>query len=291
MKEILILSGKGGTGKTTLAASFACIVPENIMADCDVDASDLHLLLTPRIVERHDFVSGVKAEVVSENCTACGTCIELCAFNAIALDDQGHARVENFSCEGCGVCAWFCPEEAVILHDNHCGQWFRSETEYGPMVHAALNPGEENSGRLVALVKRETRDLAQQLDKKWVVVDGPPGIGCPVIASMSGSDIIVAVTEPTESGLHDLKRVAELAAHFKVPLSVCVNKWDLNEKKTGEITSWCESNGIKVAGKIGFSEDVVKAIVAGKPIVKTDCMASKEIIHIWENIKTQLTGK
>jgi MinD superfamily P-loop ATPase len=285
MKEILVLSGKGGTGKTTVAASLACIVPDSVMADCDVDASDLHLLLEPEIVEEHRFVSGVKARVLPEKCTGCGTCVELCAFNAMSLSGEGHAEAGEFSCEGCGVCAWFCPEEAILLEDNRCGRWFRSETPYGPMIHAALDPGEENSGRLVALVKRETSELAKKLEKKWVVVDGPPGIGCPVIASMSGSDIILAVTEPTASGLHDLKRVRELAIHFKVPLTVCINKWDLNMAKTEEITSWCAEKGLDVAGKITFSEEVVRAVMAGKPVVNTECLASEEIRAIWKNIE------
>lgn len=292
MKEILILSGKGGTGKTTVAASLACIIPDSVMADCDVDAADLHLLLEPDIKEKHLFVSGVKAEVVPERCTACGTCFEICAFDAITLDNEkGCAVVGEFSCEGCGVCAHFCPEEAIKLNPNECGNWYRSETECGPMIHAALDPGEENSGKLVALVKRETKALAEKLEKKWVVVDGPPGIGCPVIASMSGADIILAITEPTVSGLHDLERVAGLAAHFKVPITVCINKWDINVEKYEEIESWCHENSVPVVGKISFSEQIVKSLVAGKPVVSMECEAADEIRSVWDNMKRRFVNK
>ena len=287
MKELLILSGKGGTGKTTVAGAIAALAHHKVLADCDVDAADLHLILSPTVRQEHEFTSGVKAVVDEERCSGCGKCEEVCRFGAVTLDDV--SWIDPLSCEGCGVCAWFCPEEAISLEDNKCGWWFRSDTPYGPMIHARLDIGEENSGKLVALVKREARNTAEQLDKKLIVVDGPPGIGCPVIASMSGADMVLVVTEPTSSGLHDLERVADLAAHFKGPASICINKWDLNGDMAEKIRQYCESRGLDVAGMVPFDELFVESVVQGMPAVKaSEGPGAAAVRQMWDRLENRL---
>jgi MinD superfamily P-loop ATPase len=284
MKEILVLSGKGGTGKTTISASLAHLAQDCLMADCDVDAPDLHLLLHPQVVEKHKFVSGVKAEIMPDECTACGICMELCAFDAIN-NDNATFRINNLSCEGCGVCAFFCPEQAIRLNDNECGEWYISSTQCGTMVHASLYPGEENSGKLVTMVKRKAAELGAEKRVKWIIVDGPPGIGCLVIASMSGSDIILAVTEPTVSGLHDLERIYELSIHFKTPIVVCINKWDINMDKSKEIEDWCIEHHIDIMGKVGFSEKIVESLADGTLVTQHTDKAAEEIKALWGNLQ------
>ena len=196
MKEIVVISGKGGTGKTTITGGLAALLEDKVIADCDVDAADLHLILAPKITERYDFTAGVTPVVDGKRCTACGTCAGLCRFDAIEVGDA--AEIDEFSCEGCGVCAWFCPEEAISLKEKLCGEWYVSETHYGPLVHAQIGIGEENSGKLVSLVKRKARQIAEDICADFVLVDGPPGVGCPVIASLSNADAVLIVTEPTE---------------------------------------------------------------------------------------------
>ncbi len=286
MKEILILSGKGGTGKTTVTAAFACLAQSKVLADCDVDAADLHLLLSPKIIEEHPFQSGVTANVDPSACTGCGTCADLCRFDAVTVDE--HASIDPFSCEGCGVCEYFCPEKAISLKDNLCGRWYISRTKYGQMVHAALDIGEENSGKLVSLVKRQAKNLAEQSTTEWIIVDGPPGIGCPVIASLSGTDMVLIVTEPTLSGIHDLKRVAGLAKHFKTPACACINRWDLNRQMAEEVERTCEAHDITMLGRIPFDEDVVDSLVRGIPLMEVSSgPAAVEIKQIWERLQKQ----
>lgn len=284
MTEILVLSGKGGTGKTSVVGSLAVLVPNKVLADCDVDAADLHLLLAPGIRETNEFRSGVKARVRGDDCTGCGTCGDLCRFDAISLA-QGVAVVDPLSCEGCGVCAEFCPVKAIDLDDCMCGHWFISETRFGPMVHAELGIGEENSGKLVSLVKRKTRELAEEAGADWILVDGPPGIGCPVIASVSGADLVLAVTEPTLSGLHDLERLLDLVRHFSIPAVTCINKWDLNPEVTARIEEFCGKRGVMVAGRIPFDPGVVKSLVAGRPFAEyDDGPAVSAVRELWKEI-------
>ncbi len=287
MKELLILSGKGGTGKTTLTASIAYLAKEKLLADCDVDAADLHIILQPKQTERHDFVSGVKARVIPDTCTGCGTCFELCRYDAIILDEK--AWVDDFSCEGCGVCAHFCPEDTIELEPNHCGYWYVSRTRLGTLVHAELKPGEENSGKLVSLVKQKAREKAEREGLGLILVDGPPGIGCPVISSFSGADLVLIVTEPTKSGLHDLQRVIELSRHFKVPAKVVVNKWDLNREIYSQIEHFCQDSRIELAGKIPFDKAVIDSLVAGKTLFEfKDCKAAQSVANIWQQIQKNL---
>ncbi len=287
MKELLILSGKGGTGKTTLTGALASLCSNKLLADCDVDAADLHIILSPEKGERHDFISGVKAVVITDKCTGCGTCYDICQYDAIIMNET--ARVDDFSCEGCGVCAHFCPEEAIELEPNHCGYWYVSQTRFGTLVHAELKPGEENSGKLVSLVKQKAREQAEELGNPIILVDGPPGIGCPVISAFSGTDLVVAVTEPTKSGLHDLKRVVELAKHFKVPVGVVINKWDLNPEVTKKTEEFCKDSGLTIFGNIPFDREVINALIAKKTVIEfKDCKAAKSIANIWLQIQKTL---
>ncbi|MBU4176150.1 MAG: ATP-binding protein [Desulfobacteraceae bacterium] len=289
MKEIVVLSGKGGTGKTTLLGSFALLADNKVMADCDVDAADLHLLLAPIPRKKNKFHTGVKARVIKTQCTSCGTCKELCQFGAVSLN--GSAAIDPFACEGCGVCAHFCPEEAIVLDENYCGNWFISDTDYGVLVHAQLFAGEENSGKLVTFIKKKARELAEQQSAESILVDGSPGIGCPVIASLSNVDAILAVTEPTQSGWHDLERVLELADHFKIQSFVCLNKWDLNPGMAEEIVASCQKRRVDVLGYIPFDPAVVSSQLAGVPFGKdNNGPAALAIREIWKQLHGKVIG-
>lgn len=284
MKQIVVISGKGGTGKSVLTASFAALAKNKVMADCDVDAADLHLLLHPVLRQRYEFKSGKTAVLDKKLCKKCGKCVSVCRFGAI---DSGF--IDPISCEGCGLCELVCPAGAIKMRDNIAGEYFISDTRYGPFVHAKLGIAEENSGKLVAKVREIAKDLAEKQNLDYVIIDGPPGIGCPVIASLSGVDCALIVTEPTLSGLHDAKRVIEVAGHFKVPVKLVVNKYDLNEDITREIEKFCGSEGMPVIGKIGFDKSVVESMVAGKTIVEYCQGAIKEEIKkIWTSLLTNI---
>ena len=289
MKEIVILSGKGGTGKTSLVGSLAYLAENKIMVDCDVDAADLYLLLAPKVRSRNEFRSGVKARVVSDACSGCGTCVDLCQFGAIALDQEGRqALINPLACEGCGVCAHFCPEQAMVLVENHCGNWFVSDTQHGPLVHAQLFAGEENSGKLVSFIKRQARSLAEETWADLIIIDGAPGIGCPVIASLSGVDTVLAVTEPTQSGWHDLERVLDLALHFRLPSFVCINKWDIHPDMAATIEAACRERGVEVLGRIPFDPTVVACQIQGIPVVCNEHCPAAEAIHlIWQALRAR----
>lgn len=287
MKEIVVISGKGGTGKTSITASFAALAKNSVFADCDVDAADLHLILSPDVEETHDFISGHLAVIDESKCTGCGKCHELCRFDAVNKVGDKY-EIEETQCEGCGVCVHFCPEKAIDFPDRNCGKWFISDTRHGPMVHAKLGIGAENSGRLVSLVRKEAREIAERNSSEYLIVDGPPGIGCPVIASLTGSDAVVAITEPTISGRHDFERVSQLAGHFGISLFVVVNKWDINPEMTKEIENVAKDVGAKVLGRISYDKKVTEAQISGKSIVESgDSEASEEIRNIW----TKLTEK
>ncbi len=283
MKQLCIVSGKGGTGKTSIVASFASLADNAVIADCDVDAPDLHLILKPEIKEKMEF-KGSKSAFIDENrCTRCGICEERCRFSAIDLENL---EVSPILCEGCGVCETSCPEGAVTLQDRLSGYAYLSETGYGPMAHAKLNIAEEASGKLVTLVRENAKALAERYGKEHIIIDGPPGIGCAVIASLSGVDLALIVTEPTVSGIHDLERILGVTEHFGLLSIVCINKYDLNEVNTGKIEGYCQKNGIDVAGKISFDPVVTKAMVAEKPVVEfSDGGAAEEIKRLWGNVK------
>jgi MinD superfamily P-loop ATPase len=285
MKELTIISGKGGTGKTSITASFAALSKNKVMADCDVDAADLHLILKPEIKHRENFYGGKIAFINNEQCTECGKCREVCEFDAISED----YIVDPISCEGCSVCVHFCPVDAIDFDDHMNGEWYISETRFGPMVHAKLGIAEENSGKLVSLVRHQAKLLAEENGKDLIIVDGAPGIGCPVISSITGADAVLVVTEPTLSGLHDLERVVSLAAgHFGISTFVCVNKYDLNANITKKIEEFCHIKNINFVGKIPYDTVVTQAMVQEKSIVEfSDGVVAKEIKHIWENMENE----
>lgn len=282
MKQIVVISGKGGTGKTVMTGAFASLAKNHVMADCDVDAADLHLLLQPNIKERHDFKSGLSASIDKDLCIKCGKCISVCRFLAISKDFM----IDHVSCEGCGFCSHICPVNAIAMKENLAGEWYISETRFGPMVHAKLGIAEENSGKLVSLVRKQARDLAEKGSYDWVIIDGAPGIGCPVIASLSGIDCAVVVTEPTLSGLHDALRVIEVTAHFNVPSKMVINKYDLNPEMSERIEVHCAKNGIPLIGKVRFDKAVIEAMVEGKTIMEyKDTPVKDDIIRIWEKLQ------
>lgn len=286
MKQLTILSGKGGTGKTTITASFAVLAHIAVVADCDVDAPDLHLLLHPKIVRTQEFRGSKLAAIDEAKCTKCGLCREKCNFSAITENLQ----IDPISCEGCGVCCFVCPVNAITLTERVSGNAFISETKYGFMSHALLNPGESNSGKLVTLVRQNAKMLAEKEHADLVVVDGSPGIGCPVIASVAGVDAGLIVTEPTMSGIHDLERVLSLLEHFKVRPLVCVNMHDINADNTNRIADFCAENGVEVVGKIPFNLIVTEALVNEKPLVEyaPESEVTRKIIEMWERTASAL---
>lgn len=285
MKELTIISGKGGTGKTSVVASFAALAQNKVLADADVDAADLHLILAPDIKHEEDFKGGRVAQIDPERCTECGECLERCQFHAISPAFV----VDKINCDGCGVCVHFCPAEAIDFPQSICGRWYISETRFGPMVHARLGIAEENSGLLVSLVRNQARVLAEEQGLETIIVDGPPGIGCPVIASITGTNAVLIVTEPTLSGLHDLDRVAGLAAYFKIPTFACVNKYDLNEEISHQIAAYCAGKNIGFVGRIPYDTAVTYAMVASKSMVEcSDGQVSKAMREIWHKVERLL---
>ena len=295
MKEIVVISGKGGTGKTSIVASFALLAQNAVLADCDVDAANLHLILKPEIKSRQDFIGGKLARIVPDLCTGCGICDDLCRYDAIMEvphpNDPASSlyKVKPIACEGCGVCVYFCPDSAIEFERQKCGELFISDMRFGPMVHARLGIAEENSGKLVALVRQHAKDIAKKTAADYIIIDGPPGIGCPVISSITGADIILIVTEPTISGLSDLQRVNELAKHFKIPATVCINKWDINPSVAEEICGYCDEHKIEVLGKIRYDNSFTKAQIQGVTILEhtTDILAD-EVKAVWANLVEKL---
>ena len=284
MKELVIISGKGGTGKTSVTASFAALAKKAVLADCDVDAADLHLILNPKIKETHDFYSGHEAIIRPADCTACGLCQTLCRFEAIQ-ESEGTLEIVSSSCEGCGVCVEFCPAKAIDFPSRLCGEWFQSQTRFGPLLHARLGIGAENSGKLVSTVRSQARQFAQAILSDWILVDGPPGTGCPVIASITGADAVLAVTEPSLSGQHDLLRILELTRHFKIPAFVCINKWDINPEMTEQIEAAATQAGATVLARIPYDKSITTAQINGQSVVElNDGPASTHIKTLWEKL-------
>ncbi len=286
MKELIVISGKGGTGKTSLIAAFATLAENKVLCDADVDAADLHLIMDPHVFTRADFKSGHTAAINRNKCTECGLCLDLCRFSAISDD----FNVNPIDCEGCGVCVYFCPEKAIDFPENTCGQWFISDTRFGPMVHARLRIAEENSGKLVTLVRQKSKRLADEKNLNLILTDGPPGVGCPVIASIGGASAVLIVAEPTLSGIHDMQRVIELANHFKVPAMVCVNKFDLNPDLTRDIENFARVEGLFWLGRIPFDPIFIKAMVQGQTIFEynKNSGAGKAVKKIWNTLSNLL---
>ena len=284
MREIVIISGKGGTGKTSLAGAFAHVAQGAVLCDLDVDAPDLHILLQPEREREEDFISGHEAVIDQERCTACGTCAEACRFEAV-VQRQGAYFIDPLRCEGCKVCVALCPEQAVDFPDRHCGEWYVSRTRVGPMVHAQLFAGEENSGLLVTLLKKQAREVAEMVGADVILADGAPGIGCPVISSLSGIDLAVIVTEPTPSGRHDLERVAELCAFFKVVPAVILNKADLNPEEASRIEALCRDKGYELIARLPHDPEMTRAMVERKAVTEVpDSPLGRDIRAAWPRI-------
>jgi len=327
VNELVVISGKGGTGKTSVTASFAVLAGRPVIADCDVDAADLHLVLSPRVLERHEFRGGHEAVIRENACTGCGACLTLCRFGAVrppaavwdpaihgeasncrdceycvrsgpvrtnasirelreASGERGLAAyaIDPTACEGCGVCFRFCPEQAIDFPERICGEWMISETRCGPMVHARLGTAAENSGKLVSTVRREARRIAETDGRSLILMDGPPGIGCPVIASVTGASLVLVVTEPTVSGEHDLARVLSLARHFRIPSTVCVNKWDLNPEMTERIENAARRAGASIAGRIRYDRAVTRAQMQERAVVEIDAPCAEDIRGVWNRL-------
>jgi MinD superfamily P-loop ATPase len=307
MKQLVILSGKGGTGKTSVAAAFAHLAAEGepalraVLADADVDAANLELVLDPQPLETHEFVGGAVAVIDRELCRECGTCYEVCRFDAVippsplreggsAVDAQSYA-IDPIACEGCAACVYQCREQAIRMELQVAGRWFRSESRYGPLFHAALRPAQENSGKLVTLVKQQARLLALDEGYAVVIVDGPPGIGCPVISAASGADLALIVAEPTAAGIHDMERVLATTAHFRVPAMVCINKADIYSAGAGQIEDYCREHGIEVVGHIPFDATVTEAMVQGQPVTAfgPGAQASQALAAMWQCMAARIS--
>jgi len=282
MNSILFLSGKGGTGKTSLAGSFAVLATKKVLADCDVDAANLHLLLNPSVVSEGDYEGSKLAIKDDDRCTECGMCREACRFHAI----DGDLRIDEYLCEGCGACAFVCPVDAITLSPRITGHWTTSETRLGPLASAELDPGEETSGKLVMHVKQKAQELGQELEIEKLIIDGAPGIGCPVIASASGASAVILVTEPSLSGLHDLERILGVVEHFRIPAYLVINKADLSEDMSQRIRVFAAEHDLPVLGEIPFDQRVTEAMVAGQSVVETDKgPASEAMKRIFERFK------
>jgi MinD superfamily P-loop ATPase len=303
MKQLVILSGKGGTGKTSVAAAFAHLAHDGpqslrvVLADADVDAANLELVLKPNQIEAHDFIGGSVAVIDPQLCQGCGICEQVCRFNAVLLPSpngkglggEGYS-INPIACDGCAACVYQCPDDAIRMEPQMAGRWFRSESLYGPLFHAELRPAQENSGKLVTLVKQQARLAALDGEYPLLIVDGPPGIGCPVISAVSGADLALVVTEPTVAGIHDMQRILETTAHFRVPTLVCVNKADIYPEGTRQIEAFCQEHGLKFVGHIPFDEAVTQAMMNGEPVTSynPESPASQQMVAVWKNVATAI---
>lgn len=290
MYEIVVISGKGGTGKTTVCSAFAHLMDNGIVCDLDVDAPDMHIICEPQVHERHDFISGQEAVINHDFCLSCGTCMDHCKFDAIQYKDGAYC-VDPLRCEGCGVCEALCPvkssdleEPAIQMQDKHCGDWYESQSRFAPMIHAQLFPGEENSGRLVSLLKLKAKEVAKANKLDFILCDGSPGIGCPVISSLAGARLAVAVVEPTPSGRHDFTRVADLCDHFRIPVNVVINKATLNEQECANIRAFCAERGYDIVAEIPFCHDVYEAMMQRKALTELQSTAADMVRSAWQKI-------
>ncbi len=284
-RQITVLSGKGGTGKTTFTASLAALADAKVMADADVDAANLHILLGARDVETTDFPGAKVAVRDQAKCQKCGECERVCRFDAITVE-----AVSETKCEGCGLCVLACPNDALRLEPYVCGQYYVAETDFGPLVHAHLYPGAENSGRLVTAVRQKAEEIALAQGARLIIIDGPPGIGCTANAAMAEVDLVVLVTEPTLSAMHDMQRLVELTAHFRIPAAVFINKYDINPQNTAAIENFCRTRALPVIGRMAYDEVVPRSVAEATPLVvyAPDSSAAQAVRTAWQNILSLL---
>ena len=295
MKQLVILSGKGGTGKTSVAAAFAHLAAEGdnpiraVLADADVDAANLELVLSPKVEVSQDFWGGQVAQIDSQTCGGCGICQDICRFDAVHEQD-GQYWIDPIACDGCAACVYQCPESAIAMQPQLAGEWYRSQSRYGTLFHAALRPAQENSGKLVTVVKQHARLLAMDESIPLVVVDGPPGIGCPVISAVSGADLALIVAEPTASGVHDMRRVLQTTHHFGVRALICINKADIHPAGAAQIEDFCQEQGIEIVGQIPFDTSVTHAMVQGQPVTayQPESPASRALHEVWQRVNQEL---
>lgn len=285
MREIVVISGKGGTGKTSVCAAFSHLAADKVICDLDVDAPDMHILLDPQVRVKEAFVSGNEAIIDHDACHRCGACLDRCRFGAVKREGDAYA-VDPLRCEGCGVCVALCPARAISFPDKECGEWYVSDTRFGPLVHAQLYPGQENSGRLVTLLKQQARQLAKERGLGLVLCDGSPGVGCPVISSLSGASLAVTVVEPTPSGRHDFERVAALCDHFRIPVAVLINKADLNPREEAAIRDVAAARGYTVVGSLPFDPAVTGSMIRRKALTETDTPLAATLADIWGRVRT-----
>jgi MinD superfamily P-loop ATPase len=279
IKQLTVISGKGGTGKTTITAAFASIAENAVFADCDVDAADLHLILKPDIKKTNSFHGLKIASINKDKCTKCNKCFESCEFNAISKDIE----IIKESCEGCKVCEFVCPEDAINMIDRDSGFFYISETRFGPMTHAMLKAAEEASGKLVSVVRENAKKLALEKNKNLIIIDGPPGIGCPVISSITGVDLVLIVTEPTLSAIHDLERILDVSNHFKISAVVCINKFDINFDNAKTIEEYCNNKRIKIVGKLPYDNIITESMIHEKTVVEfSKKEITNKIINMWK---------
>jgi MinD superfamily P-loop ATPase len=282
-----VISGKGGTGKTSITAGLSSILENIVTADCDVDGSNLHLLLSPNIIEKKEFSGGYKAEIMAEKCTQCGSCFNDCRFGAVNVSDNSYS-IEHLNCEGCGTCEYVCPQNAINLTTPVCGHVFKSQTRFGPMMHARLFPGADNSGKLVSKVRELAREKAKEQNAEMVLIDGPPGIGCPTIASLTGCSHALIVTEPTLSGIHDMKRVFQLAQKFNVNVMTCINKYDINHELATSIERYCMAEHIPLVGRVPFDPAFIKAQNQQLTIAEYSKSSKIKIHDLWGAINKHI---
>ncbi len=286
MKEITIISGKGGTGKTTVTAALATTGKNLVLCDGDVDAADLHLILEPQIMETFVFEGAWVASINQDLCAQCGICSEYCRYDAINMDDSGMRSIDPFKCEGCRLCERICPSQAIHSEKSTNNSWFISATRAGIMTHALMGPGEENSGKLVSQVRRKAREIAREREASMLLTDGPPGTGCAAISSITGTDQVLLVMEPSKSSLHDAQRVIELVEQFNIPIAVIINKWDIDPEMASQIDLFLQEHSIPLLGKLPFDESVVEAMIKGKTITEyaPESESSRVLRSIWSQL-------